>query len=415
MRRLWICIAVLSGPLCAQVLVKDPSQLATISADFDAAAVGGRLSCQIGIHLRDDSSFGIRAEYQVQVRDSKSLNWQTLVRIIPKGQPERAVYLVDKYPKTPMSRELKGRVEGARWDGWIWLGQGRYSIEVQVSDGDGGVCRGKSSVDAKSSRVLALSPGVVIDRTPENSAEQLARDPRPRLKRLTLLLDAAPMQDRFARGLPAKLSAQDRVLLMDNILAVMREVPAESFRLICFSLDRQSILFRDDNFHLASVDRLEAALMKLDFGTVDVGLLSRPNGYLELLAQLIHDEIRADPPARAVIFAGPQERFSGSLPDDATARNGGAQVFLYVRPYPRYYVAPLPQNPIQFSDCVGFSAACKSGLGSNGTAVNPDGAGNGYLTIAHAVESLHGKVLDYMDPEGLLRSVESIRDGLFRK
>lgn len=226
------CVAVLMGPLWGQTRIKDSADVARMSAGFDRSPAGASLRCRTALRLRNDSSFGVRAEYQVEIQagghpDQDGRKWITLARVIPRGEPGGAIYLFDQGPAS------HGALKG-----WFWLGDGSYRVGLKVFDESGRVCRGELQADAKSARRLALSPGTVTDGSAGSLADQLARDPRRKLKGVTLLLDGAPMlflPGASAGSLPPRLSDGDERLLIEGVLAVMREIPADSVHLICFS------------------------------------------------------------------------------------------------------------------------------------------------------------------------------------
>lgn len=259
------------------------------------------------------------------------------------------------------------------WGGWFWTGDGRYTVDLLTLDDRGRICRKQFHVNADSGLKLTLPPGTVEDMFPGILKEQLARDPRRHLKRLTLLLDAAPGWY-TTQDYPSQLREIDRRTLLESVLAVLAEIPADSVRLICFSLDKQSLVFRDDDFHLGSFDRLSDALMRVDFSRIDYSVVSRPRGHLDLLAQLINGEAHASPPAEAVIFLGPQERFRDAVPSEKLDPGGAAPKFFYLR------------------ELLGPANVRQPG------------------SIALALTTLHGRVLDYRDPETLIRVVNRIRE-----
>jgi hypothetical protein len=367
-----VCIPLLSSALGGQTLVNDPSQAAQLTADFKSLPSGHKMSCRITLHLRTDSTFGVRAEYEVEA-PADDFNgrhsWSTVARVVPQDQPDGAAFLVDAQA---------GRVSasgGARpfWGGWFWIGDGNYTVDLRVFDDRGRICPKEFHINAHSELKLSLPRGAVADMSAGTLAGQLKRDPRRHLKRLTLLLDAAPSSYTL-KAYPLKLRQADRRTLLESVMAPLREIPADSVRLICFSLDQQSIVFRDDDFQLWSLDKLGNALAHVNFSTIDYSVISRPRGHLDLIAQLINGEIHASPPPGAVIFLGPQERFRDAIPSNEL--DGGQAV-------PRFFYLSWLLRPSTFP---------------------PDGS------IAQAVSALHGKTFHYSDPESLLQAVDRIRE-----
>ena len=117
--------------------------------------------------------------------------------------------------------------------------------------------------------------------------------------------------------------------LLKGLTEILLELPAASVRLICFSLDQQTEIFREEDFHLDSLDRVRHSLKGLSFATVDAHIDSQ--GRLAMLARLINEEIRGTPPD-AVIFFCPEERFRDAIPEEDLAPHPGHPQFFYLRP-----------------------------------------------------------------------------------
>src|SRR6185437_3080041 len=151
----------------------------------------------------------------------------------------------------------------------------------------------------------------------------------------TVLLDVTPPSSPNPRSLPSDLKTKPILRMLTGVGALSRRVPAGSVRLICFSLDRQSVVYRDDDFHadsLNSLERLYDAMAKVNYGTVDYSVVRNPQGHLALLAELIHDELHASPPAAAVIFMGGPERFGDKLPSDEIETGASQPRLFYLHP-----------------------------------------------------------------------------------
>jgi len=64
-------------------------------------------------------------------------------------------------------------------------------------------------------------------------------------------------------------------MLLDLLSSLLRELPAQSVRLIAFNLDQRAIVFRKDEFEANQTSDLTAALHQLNFG---YGGLPNPAG-----------------------------------------------------------------------------------------------------------------------------------------
>jgi hypothetical protein len=129
---------------------------------------------------------------------------------------------------------------------------------------------------------------------------------------LTILLDAAPVDPHSL-----KLRAWDRAFLLDSVASVLREVRADTVRVISFNLDQQEEIVRQDDFDRSGLARLAHALRKLELGSISYRKLGQPQGWSELLTRLWRDEVEAKQPSDAVIFLGPTTRVSAKIPKDA--------------------------------------------------------------------------------------------------
>jgi hypothetical protein len=326
----WMALSLYPCAVSAQELA-DPSE--SIRALFDRKPGEKKMECSVS-WSRDQNSgtFGVRAAYTVRPYQSPVQDppdyfgpgfgqsrraddgphaLLSVVRVKPENPPGNAVYLV-KTADYPGLGDL------------FWVGKGRYTVDLVASDDLGRICRKKWHLAADPPFNISLEPRVVAGTSGEVLARQIARDPRPRLSRLTVLLDAAPRL-----GLPPALGSMDLNFLLEGLTEILLELPAASVRLICFSLDQQTEIFRDEDFHLDSLDRVRDSLKGLSFATVDAKI--SPQGRLAMLARLMNEEIRGTPPD-AVIFFGPQERFQDAIPEEDLAPHSGHPQFFYLRP-----------------------------------------------------------------------------------
>jgi hypothetical protein len=332
----WMALLLYPCAVSAQELA-DPSQPESIRALFDRKPREKKAQCSVSWSRDQDSgTFGVRAVYTVGLYQDRAQDDPdyfgpgfgpsrradngphtslSVVRVKPENPPGNAVYLVktSNYPSLGDS---------------FWVGKGRYTVDLVASDDLGRICRKKWHLAADPAFNISLEPGVVAGTSSEVLARQLARDPRPRLSRLTVLLDAAPRTLNF-QSLPSALLPMDSDFLLEGLTEILLELPAASARLICFSLDQQTEIFRDEDFHLDSLRRVRDSLKRVSFATVDAHV--GPQGRLAMLARLINEEIRGTPPD-AVIFFGPQERFQDAIPEEDFAPHSGHPQFFYLRP-----------------------------------------------------------------------------------
>ena len=247
----WMALLLYPRAVSAQELA-DPSQPESIRALFDRKPREKKMQCSVSLSRDQESgTFGVRALYSVQPyyrspvqdppdyfgpgfdrsrrADDGRQTWLSVVRVKPENPPGNAVYLVRTADYTSSSDSF-------------WVGKGRYTVDLVASDELGRICRKKWRLAADPAFNISLEPGVVAGTSGEVLARQLARDPRPRLSRLTVLLDAAPRTLNF-QSLPSALLPMDLDFLLEGLTEILLELPATSVRLICFSLDQQTEYF----------------------------------------------------------------------------------------------------------------------------------------------------------------------------
>lgn len=239
------------------------------------------------------------------------------VRVTPDSGA--AVFLAGGYPLPALPRALTNQVNLRKLNnyfemsGGFVLGEGRFTVDLLLVDGHNRIRRAHWTVKANRNGHEKDVPLTIAANTaaafPVYSWDgKPCVPPRPG-SRVTILLDAAPM-DPYSR----KLRAWDRAFLLGSLSSLLRQTPAESVRLIAFNLDQQRVIFRQDHFDQAGFSRLAEALERLELGTVSYKTLQRRNGWAELLAGLVNEQITDQPPSDSVIFLGPTTRIADKFP-----------------------------------------------------------------------------------------------------
>ena len=188
-----------------------------------------------------------------------------------------------------------------------------------------------------------MPPGTVTDVALRVSSTAGRRPGAAASKRLTVLLDAAPLSAApFTAGI---LRSSDQVLLLGTMSALLEHVPASSVRLVVFNLEQQKELFRRDGFAPESLNEVAQTLNQLQLAKVDYQTLLNRTGHIDLLATLINRELRAEPRSDIVVFLGPRERFHDNFPDGVLdKRRGSAPRFFFLA-----YQVPVPLEGIAHS------------------------------------------------------------------
>jgi hypothetical protein len=190
---------------------------------------------------------------------------------------------------------------------------------------------------------------------------------------LTILLNAAPM-DPYA----TKLRAWDRALLLDSLASLLKQVGFKSVRVVAFNLDQQREVFRDSSFDQTSWSKLSTALRDLELGSVSYHVLTRQQGWSDLIQQLIREQINTAEPSDAVIFLGPTSRILSRIPREYLPREKGLRPRLFYLDYCAYWV-----RNSEFSD-----------------------------SLAHATRDLGGRIMRIHSPGELAKAIHEIQSDL---
>ena len=121
--------------------------------------------------------------------------------------------------------------------------------------------------------------------------------------------------------------------MLDGLLGLMERLPISSVRLIIFNLEQQEELLRRKAFTVSELDGVARALKELELGSVQLGVLEKPKGHIDLITSLLNTEIRSSSPSDAIVFLGPQERYFDKAPDGALDTPRGYK--------PRFYSVQL--------------------------------------------------------------------------
>jgi hypothetical protein len=291
-------------------------------------------------------SFRIQAGYVVKVPMNQYFGprhaWFILMRLTPDGGDRKPVYLATRtrlpdIPKTKVEVEIGG--------GYL-LGEGGYQVHWMLLDDQGRVCRRDWHIEAKLKRSehkvkVAMGPNTVaafsLKGTPD--AERVRDDRAP--FSLTILMHAAPLSPRRTN-----FRATDRMLLVGSLSALLERLPTRSVRLVVFNLDQQKELYRQDDFSPSSLDQVEQAMNDLELNGVNVKVLEKPKGHIDLLADLLNREMHAEKPSDAVVFFGPPARFGDRVPRAAVEKPALMPRFFYFlyRPIQRRVGSTLPDS-----------------------------------------------------------------------
>src|ERR1022692_3268551 len=435
-------IAVLLIPSLAdaQSLV-DSSTIAGTLARFAGQMGETPLRCEV-TPIKPALNFGFRLEagytFRVPLNQFSGPDHSLTVvtRIATEGSLP-PVFLLDtlRLPPVPPTG-----IEG-EFGGGFFLGEGHYRVNWMLIDDRGRTCFKDWQLDAELGRgdrlvKLVMPPNTVAELSLRASPAADRHPDSVRPMRLAILLDAAPLS---GGGNRSSLSSSDQVFLLGALSALLERVPATSVRLVAFNLEQQKEIFRRDGFTLDSLDEVAGSLDQLQLAKVDYQALQFPTGHLDLLARLINQELRAEPPSDAVIFLGPRERFHEKLAADALDKSRGEVPRFFFLPYQAPLDLPDPQAPRTLRDPMSGPGG-RGGVRGGGTPSllsAPDmmsgpppgdrgddtsgGWGAGSLrttlpdsqerlpdTVSLAVARLKGKTIPLQSPDQFAKAIEQI-------
>lgn len=298
--------------------------------------------------------------------------WLVLTKVTPEDEGHAPLYLAESLllpdvPKTDITLEVGGT---------FLTGEGRYSVQSALIDETHRVCRSSWRIEAKlrkedRSVTVAIAPNTAQGLSFRGWTPVDKRDEDVRKLHLTVFLHAAPM---FARS--NRLRSYDRGLWLGSLVSLLDTLQPESVRLVVFNLDQQKELYRTDRFKPEQLQQVAAAMNSIQLGLVDYSVLQRPKGHVDVLADLVNQELRANHPADAAVFLGPTARFSDKVPESALEEHNGDKPHFFYFQYKPYWgrAADFPDS------------------------------------IVHAVKRLKGKTIVIHSPGEFARAIEQVRE-----
>jgi hypothetical protein len=300
-----VLLLLAMSPAFGQVVV-EASKVPEEWRDLQAHKGEPKLDCSVApVKPQLNYSFRFQTGYVVHVPMRQYLgkgHWiATLVRVTPEEKERQPVYLSSnaRLPEVPKTKQL------IEFGGGFVVGEGKYLVEVIVTDNAGRVCREDWKIKAKLGRkeggVPAGMPPGTVDEISLRKWTRGSKGPKDEQgRRVTVLMNVSPVFPRKVR-----LGGYDRVLLLSSLASLVERLPLRSMRLVLFSLDQQREIYRSDNFQAADFGRVAQALGRLELGTVDYEVLKNRRGHVDLISDLISESSKDDK-SDAVVFLGPK-------------------------------------------------------------------------------------------------------------
>jgi hypothetical protein len=309
---------VLAVAAYGQSLV-EPERVPEVGQLFEAAASAPQLRCAID-PVRPALDFGFRfhvgytADIPLAQFRGSGHELTVYARVTPEGREPVYMTKTEALPEVPETK-----VDAVTGGGFV-VGEGTYGFEVLVEDDLHRSCRGSWQVQARrwdSERQLTrtIPPGAVEELSGNGpETEDVKRGPR--IGRLTVLVHAAPLSPNLS-----SLQPDDVQRVVDSVSSLLRELPAESVRLIAFNLDQGAVIYRKDGFEANQNGELTAALNQLELGLLVYKVMRERPEPMELLLGLVQAELREPKPPDALIVMGPRTRMHDDVRPDALGKH----------------------------------------------------------------------------------------------
>jgi hypothetical protein len=352
-----------AGVALAACMAASPQSLLSPDAadqarkDFALAATDPRLRCVIApvrpaLSYRLQFQTGYVIDVPLTQLHGQGHGLKVLLRVTPEGGAPAYLTGSELLPEVP---ETSG--DGEFTEAFS-VGEGKYLVETLAQDDAGRVCSNKWRIEAKrtgSERSLrgAMPPGAVGEVSPAWSSASRAAGAR--IERLTILLDATPLNPRAA-----KLEEETAAMLRDSVGSLLDQLPAKRVRLVAFNPDQQAVLLEKDGFGARDLEQLTTAFDQLQVAAVDYRKL-QSGQKTDVVGNLVVRELRDPHPASAVIFLGPRTSWKADASLEPAPGSAGAA-------RPRWFYLEF-QRPPEWP--LGSLQRSRQGGGRAGRAMNP--------------------------------------------
>ncbi len=236
-----------------------------------------------------------RAGYSITIPMSRLLQEQGSLKILLRVRPDlpgaQPSLLLDTavLPNAAEGKEHDVSKIEAQIKGGVYLGQGRYHMELAAVGGEKGICRKQWDLEIKPHRGVEglLAPGRVA-----GSSQLGLPHPGSRAGSLTVFLHASP--------------GRSSMVLLQSLAAVVEKMPFRRVQVVIFTLDQRKELLRQTMTDDDSFRDVAKVLTGYNPATVSYDILKAPAGHRDFLWQLLAKEgLRSSPPD-AVLFLGYQ-------------------------------------------------------------------------------------------------------------
>ena len=282
----------------------------------------------LGFDLKFHAGYEVSIPLKELAGDQNQLTM--IYRVTPDIHKDEPVYMSQRVNVPSIEENAKG---DAYLQGSLDLGEGKYHVDWLMRDRTERVCSAYWDIDAslapKDKQVaLEIRPGVVkaTDTEPFKDEPPVEREQPGGALNVKVIVNFAPQDSGSATLQPLDMNA-----LVSILRNIAREPQIGKFSIVAFNLQKQRVVYRQENSSQIDFPALGEALSSLKLGTVDVKKLSQKRGETEFLADLISREMKSQDHPDAVIFAGPKAMLDDGVPQESLKQVGDLE-------YPVFYM-----------------------------------------------------------------------------
>ncbi len=383
--------------------IVEPGDIPAVRQLFETPASAPQLRCDIGpVRPALNFAFQFQAGYTADIPlaqfPGSGHELTVYARVTPEGRAPVYMTKTEALPEV-----LEAKVDAVTGGAFI-VGDGTYGLEVLVEDDLHRSCRGAWQIQTRrwgSERQLnQTTPPGGVEELSETALRTVAAKAGPRIGRITILVHAAPLSQNLS-----SLQPDDVQRVVDSLASLLRELPAQSVRLIAFNLDQRVVIFRKDGFDASQTGELTAALNQLELGLVDYRILRDRPQPVDLLLGLVQGELRDPKPPDALIMLGPGTRMHEDVRPDALGKRPteAAIFFLQYQVNRQFLPGPPPNSRVSIADSIARPGpTVLPGRGSEETLVSPAD------TIQRLVSRLKGQTIPVRTPHDLADAIQRV-------
>jgi hypothetical protein len=365
--------------------------------------------------------FGYLVELPLSQFPGKGHELWALLQVTPRDTATQAHSFFLRHYELP---PILATDFSARFGGALQAGEGSYDVAVTLFDEQRRSCRAEWQVHVNPTR----EERAAIRGVPAHSVAPIAGGisqgpgrPATTVGRMSILVHATSINPG-----QSVLTAGDIRMLTDALGAVMEELPAQSVRLVIFSLAEQKEFYWQNGFRSQDIDHVAQVLGTIGPGTVDVPALVAAQS-LNMVADLLNRELTAAAPPDLIVFLGPPGLANDRSRRSVRAERKRAPPIFYIECANRVQDGRREYNDSDYGSDGPPRVVSTDGRLMNGSA-NPTsgpkavtrqpGLGansNEFNTLRNAVAKLKGKTFVVWRPLDLAEALQKIVSAVNRR